>query len=144
MAGWAPAPNSNPSPTKAPRGWNDRRIELILGNVLRGGVLIAAAIVLWGACIYIFRHAHEPADYRIFRGEPSDFRTIPGVIKSVTDGRGRGFIQLGLLFLIATPIARVAFSFVGFAMERDRLYVMFTFLVLLVLLYSLIGSGLTV
>ena len=87
------------------------------------------------------RHAHEPADYRVFRGEPSEFRTIPGVIHSVINGRGRGLIQLGLLLLIATPIARVAFSIVGFAIERDRMYVAFTLIVLAVLLYSLLGSG---
>ncbi len=50
-------------------------------------------------------------------------------------------IQLGLLLLIATPIARVAFSVVGFAIERDRMYVVFTLIVLAILLYSLLGSG---
>ena len=60
------------------------------------------------------------------------------------DGRGRGWIQLGLLVLIATPIARVAFCIVAFALEHDRLYVLFTVIVLIVLLYSLIGSGLTI
>lgn len=126
-----------------PPPWKDRRLEIILGNLLRGGVLLSAAVVLLGACIYLFRHAHEVANYRIFVGEPSDFRTIPGVIRSVMRGRGRGWIQLGLLLLIATPIARVALSVVGFAMERDRLYVGFTLIVLAVLLYSLLGSGLT-
>jgi uncharacterized membrane protein len=65
------------------------------------------------------------------------------VVHSVINGRGRGLIQLGLLFLIATPIARVAFSVVGFAIERDRMYVVFTVIVLAILLYSLLGSGLT-
>jgi uncharacterized membrane protein len=125
-----------------PQPWRDRRIEIILGNLLRIGVLISGAVVLWGASIYLFRHAHEPADYRVFRGEPSEFRTIPGVIQSVINGRGRGLIQLGLLLLIATPIGRVAFSVAGFAIERDRMYVVFTLIVLAVLLYSLLGSGL--
>jgi uncharacterized membrane protein len=57
------------------------------------------------------------------------------------NGRGRGLIQLGLLLLIATPIARVAFSIVGFAIERDRMYVVFTLIVLAILLFSLLGSG---
>ncbi len=126
-----------------PQPWRDRRMEVILGNLLRTGVMISAAVVLWGACIYLFRHWHEAADYRIFRGEPSDFRTIPGVIESVRGGHGRGWIQLGLLLLIATPIARVAFSIVGFSIERDRLYVGFTCVVLAILLYSLLGSGFT-
>ncbi len=124
-----------------PQPWRDRRMEIILGNLLRGGVLLSAAVVFCGACIYLFRHGHESADYRIFRGEPSDFRTIPGVLRSVLSAHGRGFIQLGLLLLIATPIARVAFSIVGFAIERDRLYIVFTLIVLAILLYSLLGSG---
>jgi len=129
---------ANPS-----KPWGDYQIEVIVGYLLRYGVMISATIVFCGACIYLFRHAHEPADYRIFRGEPSDFRTIPGVLQSARHGHGRGWIQLGLLFLVATPIARVAFAVVGFALERDRMYVTFTVIVLLVLLYSLIGSGLT-
>jgi uncharacterized membrane protein len=140
-AAQAPARQSQPF---QPQPWRDRRIEVILGNLLRTGVLLSAAVVLWGACIYLSRHAHEPADYRIFRGEPSEFRTIPGVIQSVISGRGRGLIQLGLLLLIATPIARVAFSIVGFAIERDRMYVGFTLIVLAILLYSLLGSGMGV
>ena len=143
----AQAPSRQPQPFK-PQPWRDRRIEIILGNLLRTGVLISAAVVLVGASIYLPRHAHEPADYRVFRGEPSEYRTITGVIQSVISGRGRGrgqgLIQLGLLLLIATPIARVAFSVVGFAIERDRLYVAFTLLVLAILLYSFLGSGIGV
>jgi len=137
----APATQPRPLP---PRPWDDHRIEVILGNLLRAGVILSAAIVLGGARIYLSRHGHEHADYRHFGGEPYEFRTIPGIIQSVINGRGRGWIQLGLLFLIATPIARVAFSIVGFALERDRMYMAFTLIVLAVLLYSLLGSGLGV
>ena len=139
----ARAASPQPHPFQ-PQSWSDRRLELILGNLLRFGVLFSAAVVLAGACIYLMRHARQPADYRIFRGEPSEFRTIPGIVQSVIHGRGRGLIQLGLLFLIATPIFRVAFSVVGFALERDWMYVVFTLIVLMTLLYSLLGSGLTV
>jgi len=139
----AQAPARQPHPFQ-PQPWRDRRIEIILGNLLRIGVLVSAAVVLLGASIYLSRHAHEPADYRVFRGEPSEYRTISGVIQSVISGRGQGLIQLGLLLLIATPIARVAFSVVGFAIERDRLYVGFTLIVLAILLYSFLGSGIGV
>ena len=124
-----------------PQPWRDRQLEVVLGNLLRAGVLFSAAIVLSGACVYLSRHAHEPANYRVFQGEPSEFRTIRGVIHAVRNGRGRGLIQLGLLLLIATPIARVSFSIVGFSIERDYLYVSFTVIVLLVLLYSFLGTG---
>ncbi len=133
-------PQPAPSPFQ-PQPWRDRRLEAILGNLLRTGVMLSAAVVFAGACVYLWRHAHEMPNYRVFHEEPSEFRTIPGVIHSVINGRGRGLIQLGLLFLIATPIGRVAFSIVGFSFERDWMYVGFTVIVLLVLLYSLLGSG---
>jgi uncharacterized membrane protein len=133
------------SPAFQPQPWGDRRMALILGNVLRAGVLLSAAVVLCGACVSTSRrHAHEAASYRVFQGEPSEFRTIRGVIRSVMNGRGRGLIQLGLLLLIATPIARVAFSVAGFAIERDWMYVGFTVIVLAILLYSLFGSSMGV
>jgi uncharacterized membrane protein len=48
---------------------------------------------------------------------------------------------LGLLLLIATPIARVAFSLVAFMLERDRTYVVITAIVLTILLYSLVSGA---
>ena len=42
-------------------------------------------------------------------------------------GRGRALIQLGLLLLIATPVARVAFSVFAFERQRDWTYVGITF-----------------
>jgi uncharacterized membrane protein len=49
-------------------------------------------------------------------------------------------IQLGIILLIATPVLRVAVSLVGFALERDRVYVAITGLVLAILLYSLFSG----
>jgi len=123
------------------RGWTDERIENIVGNLLRTGVSLSALVVAFGAVIYLFRHGRSPADYRVFRGEPSEFRNLSGIIHSALGFHGRGLIQLGLLILIATPVARVAFSIWGFAAEHDRMYMIFTGIVLAVLLYSLLGSG---
>ena len=46
----------------------------------------------------------------------------------------RAIIQLGLLLLIATPVARVLFSAIAFAIERDCMYVVITLIVLAILL----------
>ena len=96
---------------------------------------------MFGAVIYLSRHGRALADYRVFRGEPSDLRTLTGIVHYAFTYHGQGIIQLGLVLLIATPVARVAFALWGFAAERDRLYVIFTGVVLIVLLYSLLGSG---
>jgi uncharacterized membrane protein len=121
--------------------WSDRKIEEIVGSLLRTGVMTSAAVVLVGAFIYLIRHGRSPADYHVFRGEPSDLRTLSGIFHSALTLRGRGIVQLGLVLLIFTPVARVAFSIWGFAEEHDRMYVIFTSIVLVILLYSLLGSG---
>jgi uncharacterized membrane protein len=123
------------------RQWTDRNVEEIVGNLLRVGVIVAGVVVSIGGAVYLVRHGMEHADYHVFRGEPTDLRSVRGIVQSAVHGRGRGIIQLGLLLLIATPIARVAFSMFGFAAERDRMYVGFTAIVLAVLLYSLVGSS---
>jgi uncharacterized membrane protein len=122
------------------RSWTDQRIENVLGNLLRAGVLLSALVVSIGGAIYLLRHGHSPVDFRVFRGEPADLRDVRGIIGDTVAMHGRGIIQLGLLLLIATPVARVAFSIFGFAQERDRMYVVFTVIVFSILLYSLLGS----
>ena len=119
------------------RGWSDERVEQALGNLLRAGVIAAATLVLAGGVYYLVRHGGEVADHRVFRGEPAELRHPSGILESALELRGRGLIQLGLLLLIATPVARVAFSVFAFAVQRDRLYVVLTLIVLAVLLYSL-------
>lgn len=121
--------------------WTDQKIEEVVGNLLRTGVMLSAVVVLFGGIIYLARHGTEPADYGVFHGEPEELRTVGGIVRYAFSFHGRGIIQLGLLLLIATPVARVAFAVWGFAAERDRLYVFFTVVMLLILLGSLIGSS---
>ena len=123
------------------RAWTDKRIENILGNLLRAGVVFSAFIVFCGAVVYVAGHGRAPADYRVFQGEPPELCSVPGIVRDAVDVSGRGIIQLGLLFLIATPVARVIFSIWGFAAERDRMYVVFTVIVLAILIFSLVGSS---
>ena len=71
--------------------------------------------------------------------------SVGGVVRFAFAGRpsqglGRGLIQLGVLLLIATPVARVAFSVYVFARQRDRLYIVVTLAVLVLLLLSLFAG----
>ncbi len=122
------------------RPWSDFRIEQIVGNLLRIGVIIAAGVVTVGAVVFLVRHGGEPPQYKIFRGEPSNLRHVGGIVAEAFSGHARGLIQLGLLLLIATPVARVVFSIFGFALERDHAYVLITLIVLGVLAFSLAGG----
>ena len=112
----------------------------MIGALLRAGLIAAAAVVLLGAVVYVARHGGERPDYRVFRGEPADLRSIAGIAHRALEWRSTGLIQLGLLILLATPVARVVLSLVVFALRRDQLYVAVTLVVLGVLLYSVIGG----
>jgi uncharacterized membrane protein len=116
--------------------WNDEGLERIISVVLRTGVILSAVIVLLGGSCYLVRHGSELADYHVFRGAAQEYRSVRGIVNAMGSSNCRAIIQFGLLVLIATPIARVAFSLVGFALERDRTYVVITSIVLAVLLYS--------
>jgi uncharacterized membrane protein len=121
--------------------WNDLRIEIIIGVLLRTGVLLAALVVVAGAGLYLVRHGHQTVNYSTFHGEPENLKSPTDIVHGVLGMSARAIIQLGLLLLIATPVARVAFSAVAFAMERDYMYVFITLIVLAVLMYSLFGSS---
>jgi uncharacterized membrane protein len=123
------------------RAFTDQKLENMVGNLLRAGVSLSALVVLFGGIIYLARHGREPASYNVFHGEPSDLKSLGGIVRYAFGFHGRGIIQLGLLLLIATPVLRVVLSIWGFAEEHDRMYMIFTGIVLIVLLYSLLGSG---
>ena len=121
---------------------SDRRLEAIIGNLLRAGVVIAATITSIGGVIYLAHSGVSLAHYRVFHGEAADLRQVKGVLGDASSGDGRGIMQLGLLLLIATPVVGVAFSLAAFAVQRDRLYVFVTLVVLGVPTFSMAGGQL--
>jgi uncharacterized membrane protein len=118
----------------------DKRIDEIMGMVLRTGVSLAATIVLIGGIVFLVRHRVPVTNYHVFQGEPAELRTLRGIFREAGAWQGRGLIQLGLLLLIATPVARVAFSVGAFLYERDWTYVAVSLLVLGLLFYSLFSG----
>jgi len=118
----------------------DRRMDEIMGTLLRTGVILAAVVVFVGAVVYLSRHRVPPTNYHVFQGEPAEVRTISGILHEALAFNGRGLIQLGLLILIATPIARVVFSVLAFLYQRDWMYVVVTLFVLGLLFYSLLAG----
>ena len=119
----------------------DYALEQRLGILLRGGVILSAAVTLIGGIMYLAVHGSAPASYHTFHGEPEGLRTVGGVLAGVARGDSASIIQLGVLLLIATPVARVFISVIGFARERDWMYVGCSLLVLGLLCYSLAHGG---
>jgi uncharacterized membrane protein len=118
------------------------RLELVVGNLLRFGVLASTGLVLVGLGLSLLHHP----DYlhnAVALGGPREpggaFPATAGQLYSeLLQFRGRAVACAGLILLIATPALRVVVSLIAFARERNWRFVGITFLVLVVLLLSLV------
>lgn len=122
-------------------GFDDRRMEVIMGRLLQVGVMLASLVMAVGGALYTHAHHGETPNYRVFSTEPQRLRHFGGVIAGIKTGEPAAFIQLAVLLLIATPVARVVFALIGFAIERDKLYIVVSAVVLAVLLYGFFHSS---
>jgi len=121
-------------------GWTDERVELVVGLFLRAGVILASVFVFVGGIFYLKKYGADLPEYKIFSGEPADLRRVHGIVADAFSLRSRGIIQFGLLLLMFTPVAWVAFLLFAFAKQRDSTYVIVTAIVLAALLFSLVGK----
>lgn len=121
--------------------WSDEHVELFIGNLLRWGVILAASVTAVGGVIFLLLHGGKIADYRTFTGQPDALTSVSAVARNAFHLHPEAMIQLGLLLLIATPIARVALSLFAFVKQHDHTYIIVTAVVLGILLYSLTGVG---
>jgi uncharacterized membrane protein len=119
--------------------WTDELVDNVISILLRTGVVVSAIIVLAGGVMYLIQYRHIHPAYQVFRGEPTTLRHFVDILQGVTTFHSRSWMQLGLLVLVATPVARVAFSIFAFFKERDYTYMVLTLVVLTILLYGLAG-----
>lgn len=117
-------------------------MEIWIGNILRIGVSLSAFLVVLGGMSYLFHQGSVVPQYSLFKGEPARLKGFISVLHTALILRSRSIIQLGLLLLIATPVARVVFSVFVFARQKDWLYTWITLIVLCLLILSLtVGYG---
>ena len=115
-----------------------RRTELVISNVLRGGVLFSALIISVGVVLFYARDA-QSAHGLLDHPYP---HSIGEVISGLAQSSPIAIIAVGLLLLLSTPVIRVAVSIFAFTLERDWRYVVITTLVLAILIASfLLGKG---
>lgn len=147
MSATAPSPAHGPSSERtsealALQNERVRRVELVISNLLRIGVFLSLANVLRGTVLTFVHHpsyVHSAEELPVLTGKDAVFpHTVNDVVKGVGEGRGQAFVILGLAFLIATPVMRVAVSILAFAYQRDRTYVVITTIVLPLLLTSFV------
>jgi uncharacterized membrane protein len=119
----------------------DRDVEKIVGKLLRFGVITASLVVLLGGILFLVQNGTQGRpDYHIFKGEENSYITFYGIFMGIFSFKPMAIIQFGVLLLIITPIMRIVFSLFAFALEKDKLYVVITLIVLAIILGSTFGG----
>ncbi|BAV08374.1 Uncharacterized membrane protein [Filimonas lacunae] len=120
---------------------DDKNIEIFIGRFLRLGTLVSCGVALVGGLLYLVSNGmQQMPDYGTFHGEEAGYTSLPGIIKGLSSGSAREIIQLGVCILIATPILRIVLSLISFMLEKDKMYVVITLIVLCIILTSMFGG----
>ncbi len=107
-----------------------RDMNRLIGRVLRAGLVLAIAVVSIGLAL-------------LAEGRPMPAGGLhPTEVPSeLAAGNPAGYLGLGVLLLILTPVSRVALSIAFFAKEGDRVYVAITLAVFLILVFGAALGG---
>jgi uncharacterized membrane protein len=107
-------------------------MNVVISDVLKYGVLASAII--------IGSFPSTTSELRAMNyGKPT--LDLSQLLSGVASANPVYVIELGLIVLLATPVARVAASVLMYAMEKDKMYVAITLFVLIVLLFGLFVVG---
>jgi len=119
----------------------DNDIEQFIGLQLRFGVIISSLIVLIGGLIYLGQSGQlQLPSYHQFIGIRDGNTSFGEILNGTRVLNAKSIIQFGVVVLIATPILRIAFSLIGFVLEKDKMYILITAVVLTVMMVSIFGG----
>lgn len=124
-----------------------QRVDLIIGTVLRYGVLTCAVVIALGLGLGVVRPHKAGATL----GEILPQLTSAGMVDAAGPPRSATvyvspgsyadpdvMVSLGIILLILLPVLRVGMTIIIFLLERDRVYVAITTFVFGVLLFGLL------
>jgi uncharacterized membrane protein len=150
-----PATESQPAPAPIPEPRVVHNVEVALGYILRLGVAISISLVILGTCVSFYHHREylqrtyplqkspanpaAPTVSEVGEGFP---HTLAQTLAALGDLKGQGFVVLGLLVLLATPVVSVAVAIIAFALQKDRIFALIAGIVLAILILSFfLGRG---
>ena len=113
---------------------NDDKLEFILGNLLKIGVIVSGLVTLIGAILFLFQHGLETPNYHEFKPHVFNFSDLNTFFSEIIAFQSQAIMELGLLILIATPILRVLLSVIAYSFQKDYMYILFSGFVFLVMI----------
>jgi uncharacterized membrane protein len=108
-------------------------LDLAVARLLRAGILAAVGILVIGVVLLAIA-GRSPLDKPF---PPFDLARIPSDIVAL---RPEGFLWLGLVAVVLTPVTRVSASLVGYIRSADRSMVLISVAILCVIGASVLIS----
>jgi len=116
----------------------DKDIQFTIGTLLRYGIWTALFVSVTGGALYLIKHSREIVAYGSFTGKNKNLsQLIIATIEGAVRGNARDIIMTGILLLFLTPVLRIIFSLVAFFLEKDYLYTLITFIVIVIIILSI-------
>lgn len=112
------------------RPFTDIDLNRSVGNLLRLGVLLSVFTSLIGFIKLFTEGFVMPKKYKLLEMGSSSEKVWSQFWSSLMKGEGMAIIQLGILFLILTPLVRIIFALIGYLKEKDYVYVVISLIVL--------------
>lgn len=113
--------------------------ELLISSLLRYGVMASLVLVLGGLGLTFFHHPDYFSSVEALQrltAQGNKPHQLSDVMAGVMATRGQAIAMVGLLVMVAIPVARVAVSLLIFRQQRDRVFVGVTSVVLVLLVLS--------
>lgn len=108
------------------------QLNALVHRLLIIGLIISTSLMILGLVLDLFFH----------RDAPTSALGLTDALQQVIDLNPSGFLTLGIVVLIATPIVRVIGSILTFLYERDWRYAFITSIVFTIVMTSIItGRG---
>jgi uncharacterized membrane protein len=114
----------------------DQDLDVSVAVALRIGVTLSATVVILGGLLLGNHLFGAVPDYTHFQPGDPGLRSVMGIVQGAVNFSPKSVIQLGLLLLIATPVARVILCVIGFARQHNILYVAVSTVVFVILILS--------
>ena len=116
------------------KDFSDIDLSRSVGNLLKLGVYFSVVTTFIGFVKLFFEGFKMPKNYEEL--VIPDHNVWKGFWHSLTNFEGVGIIELGILFLIFTPLMRIIFALFGYLKEKDYTYVVISLIVLGIMGYS--------
>jgi uncharacterized membrane protein len=102
----------------------------IVSLTLRVGVILSSVFVVTGLVLYYLEHDHTTHN--------TSYYSLPTLWQGLLAGRPEAIILVGVMILVITPIARVLELGLDFLYNKDKLYVLLSFMVLALMLIGIV------